>query len=333
MTGINIGGNAVLADSPTVYVKTFSFESYAQIWKAGVLGVSPPTAVTTNTDDYAVMPQLSPDASQIVFLYDNFSSGNRELRVIDIGGANETVLDDGTAGDCQCCGWHPNGSVILYRIGGSFFTIEPDGSNKTTLYTKANAQRPTYNRDGSLIAFQLSTVGNEEVWVVDGDGTNDMQVAVLAGSVSLVPLGLSWANGGDVLAYGDLSGTVGTVNTVNGDGSDNTVRTSDAVLDRPIIMRLAWAPDDSLLYVNRGGAAPWELWSVDPLGSPGTSETDLGVATDDDDGQAPFIFGGRIIVVGSSGALLSLDIAAGDSRTLDTPGADETIEMWFDSGL
>lgn len=328
----------MVSDTPAVYVKTFNLETYSQIWSAGIMGITPAAALTTQTDHWDVLPSYSPDGTQIVFLRLNLlTSFVYELWVMNSDGSGETQLDDGGGVDnCKAAMWHPDGSVILYRVdlgGGSneFYTIEPDGTNKTLVYSGTSIFRPTYNFDGSRIAF-LKSGTPEELWAMDSDGTNDSQIDSLS-DTSLVAVGIAPANAEDVWAYVTGSSSSDDMRRINGDGSGEADISTNAVLDRPIVMRKAWAADDSLVFCARGGGAPWELWSVDPNGTPGSSETDLNVSMDADDGQVPFVYGERIVLVRNTGVLVSVDYAGGDEITMDTPAVNDTVEMQFDSGL
>lgn len=322
MTGINIGGSAAAVDAPVVYVKTFGSETYAQLWKAGVLGVVAPAAVTANTDDYVTTPDLSPDSQRAVYIYENFTSGDNELRVIDLDGSNEDVLDDGSGGNCSACMWHPDGSVILYRVGDNILSIEPDGTNKATLVTRSGAGYPTYNADGTRIGYQAGT----SLWIMDADGSNDTNVATLRPSTGA---GLAWSSD-DRCCFIDAPTTAGqTIRVINGDGTGETGLSSNPNPTLPLMLRRAWLPDDSATLVSRGGGSPWEMWSIDSGGGGGTA---TGLDMEADSGQVPFVLAGRVVYVDDGGDLVSLATDLSGPVTVDTPGAGESIEMQFAVG-
>lgn len=318
------GAGAAPSDEYVYYVKTFSGETYSQIWRAGQLGINPPEAVTTQTTDWDVMPEISSSGTRVIFLrLDLVTTFDYQLWIADADGANETLLDNGGGSNVQACMWNPDESTIVYRIGNNIYTIEPDGSNKTLLVTRTSARRPTFNHDGTRIAY-LAT--GSTLWIMDSDGSNDTNVAsATAGTVE----GLAWSNDDRLCYFYAPTIATGTVRVINGDGTGDSAISSYPNPDRPGAMRRAWSPDDSTVYFFRGGGAPWEMWTADSGGG-GAAAT--GIDMEADSGQAPFVFGDRVVYVDDNGDLISRALDLSDPITLDT-GFGAPIEMQFDDGF
>lgn len=312
------------------YVQTFSGESWAQIWRAGT-GVSP-EALTTGTDQYDVLPRLSPDGSTVAFLRLDFSGTyafQYVLCTVPFAGGSVSTLDASTTYDCQGISWHPDGSKILYRVepsgNDSFYTIDADGSNKTLILgPTAGIGRAVYNVDGSRIAYYQVVSGLPTVRKMNGDGSGDAHVVNAGGASSLVAAGLAWAKNSNVIAYDFSAGVNSRPYKVNEDGTGNTELVAGASEpDRPVWDHSAWSTDDSELFVAKGGGAPWRLYSVDTSG--GGSNTNLSVPIRADDGSWPIQRNGRLYMIrdnadplsGGPFDFISTDLTGGDIQVLD----------------
>jgi Tol biopolymer transport system component len=134
-------------------------------------------------------------------------------------GTSQRLLAEGVRPD-----WSPDGSAIAYvtPVAGhrTLRLIDPDGSNDRQLTAPATNETdadPAWSPDGSTVAFVRyglapdSSVTSVHAYVIDRDGTNERQVAVL-------PVGSfhpTWSADGLHLAYSGGGGTC----VVNVDGS------------------------------------------------------------------------------------------------------------------
>jgi Tol biopolymer transport system component len=168
-------------------------------------------------------PDWSPDGNQIV------ANACSRTYVLSPDGTSTRFLVDGRHPD-----WSPDGSAIVYVVGplpppayGAYYgaalhLIHPDGSNHRQLTAPAvnkTDEDPAWSPDGSKVAFVRlglapdTSITSVQAYVVDRDGSNERQLAVLPGNSSLVHP--SWSPDGLHLAY---SGSPGTY-VVNVDGS------------------------------------------------------------------------------------------------------------------
>ena len=128
-------------------------------------------------------PDWSPDGSEIV-IHDALKT---ETYILSPDETNQRLLAAGVQPD-----WSPDGSAIAYvgpvAVYGTLRLIHPDGSDDRQLTTPGTNQTdtdPAWSPDGSKVAFVRlghapdSSVTSTQAYVVDRDGTNERQLAVL----------------------------------------------------------------------------------------------------------------------------------------------------------
>lgn len=109
----------------------------------------------------------SPDGSRIAFT--SFRNGMRNVWVMNADGSNPQRLTDanvgggnpGSGGSAGDAAWSPDGSKLVYVVGGpqntaTLWIMNADGSGKRQLTTSAigNAYDPAWSADGLHIAFR-----------------------------------------------------------------------------------------------------------------------------------------------------------------------------------
>jgi Tol biopolymer transport system component len=184
-------------------------------------------------------PDWSPDGSQIVVHAPDYVEGP-ELYVLNREGTDQRLLTKGQQPD-----WSPDGSAIVFVAGPSacqgvrrfrsvsLHLISPDGSNERPLTVPTQQEtdeNPAWSPDGSKVAFtRLGIVDDSDVTstlkylvtsvsvhVIEADGTNEHQLALLPRDERDVHFMPSWSSDGQHLS---LAGKAGTF-VVNSDGSD-----------------------------------------------------------------------------------------------------------------
>jgi Tol biopolymer transport system component len=160
----------------------------------------------------------SPDGSRIAFSRDSGTRGTQSLWAVDTTGGKLRRLTD-----CQSCAdvspdWAPSGQLIVFnRIGEGLYTVRADGSQLTRITHSAAASNPQWSPDGHQIAFD----GNDEIFIVDADGSD--QKLLLAGTAGSGPGVPSWSPDGTKLAFfytpGAPGGYTAEVWTITRDGS------------------------------------------------------------------------------------------------------------------
>lgn len=211
-----------------------------------------PTQVSTPTANIILSPLASPDGSMIAWR----QAG--DLWIVNTDGTGETMIYDDTVGlRINGHDWAKDGSVLLIGLtdagtvasGYNLSTIEPDGTNLTTLLTDATRRvgQPSYNYDGTKIAFLAYTSGtSREIRQANADGSSPSSVKTGVQGVGVLedvqPYAV--AKTSNQLAY--IPAPAGTQNmrviNFNATG-DHQVSTDgiDAVWQ-------CWSPDDVSIY-------------------------------------------------------------------------------------
>ena len=92
-------------------------------------GASEEIPLPSNVRPFSV--SWAPDAKQMV-VCEIDPSGGLALYILDTTTGQQSLLTKGTAPS-----WSPDGSAIAFRDGDACFTIKPDGTAKTFLFSKA----------------------------------------------------------------------------------------------------------------------------------------------------------------------------------------------------
>jgi Tol biopolymer transport system component len=140
-------------------------------------------------------PAWSPDGRRLAFKTAQF--GSNQLAVIDADGSNETLLTHTFRFSEGQPGWSPDGTKLLYRRtpenplvqNGDTWMLDVAGSAKDptqpvtqpVLLRTGDERYPSYSPDGTQIAFRgdldlAEPSGDEEIYVMNADGTNVRQL-------------------------------------------------------------------------------------------------------------------------------------------------------------
>lgn len=296
---------------------------YEQIWKVGWDGTSGAWAVTTGTTDGVIDtdPHVRPDDfSQITFLRSTTGGTSPTLYVMDQDGGNQTQLDSNT---CAAPMFSPDGSKILYRQGNNIRTINPDGTGGTTVITKTSPRRPTWNRDGGRIGYQIgnSDPTQDELWAMNSDGTGDTQLSTTLGTGFLLGSGFGWANLADFLVYCKQPGT-GSVRRVNYNGSFDIELADSSVTYATRASVYAGDDPESAFAVHLDGGN----WFLSKFLTDGSGASDVSPQVDlnqlEGAGQ-PYVYGDRVwFVLADTFTLSSIAPDGSGGRVDDTPRDD-----------
>lgn len=153
-----------------------------------------------------------------------------------------------------------NGPIVFSHSGGVDI-VQPDGSGRVNLHP--DGERPSISPDGTKVAFELFTTGggNRDVWVMDVDGTDLVQLTTNAAFEGYP----AWSPDGTKIAYRrqDDGNATGHIWVMNADGSGQTQITDGPVDQKPDDFDPAWSPDGSkIAYTSAQDATPFDYEAV-----------------------------------------------------------------------
>jgi Tol biopolymer transport system component len=179
------------------------------------LDVESPLRLTFRAADDG-QPAWSPDGRRLAFKTAQF--GSNQLAVINADGTGETLLTRTFFVSEGQPAWSPDGTKLLYRRTPQnplvqnadtwVLDVEASAKDPTQPVTQAVLLRtgderyPSYSPDGTQIAFRgdldlAEPSGDEEIYVMDADGTNVRQLTSNADFDSAP----SWSNDGKEILF------------------------------------------------------------------------------------------------------------------------------------
>jgi len=238
-------------------------------------------------------PRWSADGSRIAF-----GSGNgvdAEICVMNADGTEQTTLTNNSVWDGEPA-WSPDGSRIAFVSGYDIHVMNADGSgliNLTSNLAPVELEEPAWSPDGSKIVFVSGSHGNEEIYVMNADGTDQTRLTD-SPAAETQPV---WSPDGSKIAFGvteragDIVGP-GNIYVMNADGTGQTRLTDDRAWD-PV-----WSPDGARIAFVSGLDGPYDIYVMNADGSGQTNVTNNSVS---DDGPAWSSDGSKIAFVSRDG--------------------------------
>jgi Tol biopolymer transport system component len=211
-------------------------------------------------------PAYSADGTKIAFV--GHPDGVAKIYVMNADGTGVTNLSGSFHSDHQPT-WSPDGSKIaFYRVGDIWVMNATDGSGRTQLTDSgvdASFEAPAWSPDGTRIAFvkQTSRPSDDDIWLMNADGTGITRVTDFAGSV----YSPDWAPGGGRIAFSRWSRLKGyRIFTIRPDGTGRKFVVSDG-------RSPSWSPDGTKIAFDDFEG---EIWSVNRDGTGKTNLTNTG---------------------------------------------------------
>jgi Tol biopolymer transport system component len=226
-------------------------------------------ALTSTPQSQERFPQLSPDASRLVY-GSRQTDGSYDLYLMELDGtraiANELLL--GGPGSLTDTSWSPDGTQLLVRSstedrGARIYLLEL--SSGTLRRFAENSSNPEWSPDGSRVAFvsyRREAPGNADIFVADADGWEPRPV-VDTRADDYYP---SWSPDGSMISF--------TSKAHGGDQDVFVVDVSGGRLrnltagSRDSDETYGWTPGGQILFLSdRSHTGGTFLYFMDPDGS------------------------------------------------------------------
>ena len=186
-----------------------------------------------------------------------------------------------------------NGKIVFQKIitpsDIGIWTANPDGSDLTEIYS-GTGNEPKWSPDGTKIVFWAQPSGSDDIYTMNADGSNVVNLNV-AGSDP------NWSPDGSKIVFTGGAGIV----VMNADGSNQTRLTSEG-------QSPAWSPDGSkIVFQDGGNSGDAEIYVMNADGSSPTQLTS-GLngaghpAWSPDGAKIAFDYNGAIYVMNSDGS-------------------------------
>lgn len=148
--------------------------------------------------EYACDPDWSPGGSQIIFC--RIEGENEILYSINTDGNGLKEIGPGFDPS-----WSPVEDKIAYELNEQIYTMNSSGKSITQLTTEHTNGQPTWNPDGTKIAYSHFEAGRASIWLMNADGSKKAQLTVSTDGKCLLT---SFSHDGSKIVYVKLKGPV-----------------------------------------------------------------------------------------------------------------------------
>lgn len=215
-------------------------------------------------------PIVSPDGARITFASNR--TGNFELWVMDIDGANPVNISAGMGVLERQYAWSPDGSKLAWadcELDESYScrpyeirVANADGTGSLNVSNDSAAidMDPTWSPDGQKIAFVSARSGDQDIWTVNADGTGLAQLTTST-DIEYAP---EWSPNGDrILYFRAVTGSGTEMWVMNADGSGQAALVSPG----EFFNGARWSPRGDAIAFLSGADGALDLYVMGADGS------------------------------------------------------------------
>jgi TolB protein len=205
-----------------------------EIWSSDVGGGN--DRQLTDLGGWAIFPDWNPQGNRIVFSWAPTPDDLSNLYVVHArsGKVTPLLVEDGYAHEYPV--FSPDGRTVLYvklkfddngdPVYGQLWTVDVK-SGRTTQLTFDDTikdQTPDWSPDGTRIAYNAITDGDDDIWIMNADGSDQQNLTEAANATEF---GTSFSPDGQWIAFTGMDGPVPAgeryVQVMRTDGSQRRV--------------------------------------------------------------------------------------------------------------
>lgn len=197
-------------------LKTKEFNSLTYPYDDGEIGESPYGA--------AFEPDVSPDGKQIVFVMKD-DKGIPQVWKMNVNGKNKIQLTNFEEDKYWLTPkWSPDGKKILVHLA-DIYLINVEDNKKIKIKSERGGFKGDWSPDGGKITLISGKGGKYNLWIINSDGTNPVQLTTDSNvDLDYTP---SWSPNGKKIAYTDEGKSAARncdnyIMIINTDGSNPT---------------------------------------------------------------------------------------------------------------